>query len=61
MTGEADILRPLVEACLDNDPVKHLSKVELSEKITPLKVGDMLSAKNEDTLRQPITSYVGGD
>ena len=61
MTGEAEILRPLVEACLDNDPVKRPSIVELSKKIKPLKVGDMLSTKNEDTLKQSITSYVGGD
>ena len=51
MTGEAEILRPLVEACLDNDPVKHPSILELSEKIKSLKVGHMQSAKNEDTLK----------
>ena len=38
MTGEAEVLRPLVEACLDNDPVKRPSIAELSEKIKPLKV-----------------------
>ena len=38
MRGEAEMLRPLVEACLDNDPVKHPSIVELLEKIKPLKV-----------------------
>ena len=38
MTGEAEVLRPLVEACLHNDPVKRPSIVELSEKIKPLKV-----------------------
>ena len=38
MRGEAEVLRPLVEACLDNDPVKRPSIVELSEKIRPLKV-----------------------
>ena len=38
MTGEAEVLRPLVEACLDNDPVKRPSIVELSEKIKSLKV-----------------------
>ena len=38
MTGEAEVLRPLVEACLDNDPVKRPSILELSEKIKPLKV-----------------------
>ena len=38
MKGEAKVLRPLVEACLDNDPVKRPSIVELSEKIKPLKV-----------------------
>ena len=36
--GEAEVLRPLVEACLDNDPVKRPSILELSEKIKPLKV-----------------------
>ena len=35
---EAEMLRPLVEACLDNDPVKRPSIAELSEKIKPLKV-----------------------
>ena len=38
MRGEAKVLRPLVEACLDNDPVKRPSIVELSEKIKSLKV-----------------------
>ena len=38
MRGEAKVLRPLVEACLDNDPAKRPSIVELSEKIKPLKV-----------------------
>ena len=38
MKGEAETLRPLVEACLDNDPVKRPSIVDLSEKIKPLKV-----------------------
>ena len=38
MRGEAEVLRPLVEACLDNDAVKRPSIVELSEKIKPLKV-----------------------
>ena len=38
MTGEAEALRPLVEACLDNDPAKRPSIVVLSEKIKPLKV-----------------------
>ena len=38
MRGEAEVLRPLVEACLDNDPVKRPSIVELAEKIKPLKV-----------------------
>ena len=37
MTGEAMVLRPLVEACLDNDPAKRPSILELSEKIKPLK------------------------
>ena len=38
MIGEAKILRPLVEACLDNDPVKRPSILELSKRIKPLKV-----------------------
>ena len=38
MTGEAEVLRPLVEACLDNDPVKRPSIIELSERILALKV-----------------------
>ena len=38
MTGEAEVLRPLVEACLDNDPVKRPSIIQLSEKVKPLKV-----------------------
>ena len=33
MTEEAEVLRPLVEACLDNNPVKRPSILELSEKI----------------------------
>ena len=38
MTGEAEVLRPLVEVCLDNDPVKRPSIAELSERILALKV-----------------------
>ena len=38
MAGEAEVLRPLVESCLDNDPVKRPSIKELSERIKPLKV-----------------------
>ena len=38
MRGEAEVLRPLIEACLDNDPVKRPSILELSAKIKPLKV-----------------------
>ena len=38
MTGEAEVLRPLVEACLHSDPVKRPSILELSEKIKPMKV-----------------------
>ena len=38
MTGEAEVLRPLVKACLHNDPVKRPSISELSEKIKALKV-----------------------
>ena len=33
MTGKAEVLRPLVEACLHNNPVKRPSIFELSEKI----------------------------
>ena len=62
MTGKVEILRPLVEACLDIDPVKRPSILELSEKIKPLKVGDMQSAKMKTLYNtKPITSYVGGD
>ena len=35
MTGEAEVLKPLLEACLDNDPVKRPSIVELLEKVKP--------------------------
>ena len=38
MTGEAEVLRPLIAACLDNDPVKRPSILDLSEKIKPWKV-----------------------
>ena len=38
MTGEADVLRPLVEACLDNDPAKRPSMNRLSEKMKEIKV-----------------------
>ena len=38
MTGEAKTLRPLVEACLDNDPIKRPSIFELSEKMKTTKV-----------------------
>ena len=38
VTGEAEILRPMIEACLDNDPVKRPSITELSGRIKPLKV-----------------------
>ena len=37
MRGEAEMLRPLVEACLDNDPVKRPSILDMCKKI-PLKV-----------------------
>ena len=36
--GEAEMLRPLIEACLNNDPTKRPSVMELSEIIKPLKV-----------------------
>ena len=38
MTGEAEMLRPLVEACLDDDPTRRPPITHLSEKIKPLKV-----------------------
>ena len=38
MTGEAEVLRPLVDACLHNDPVKCPSILQLSAEIKPLKV-----------------------
>ena len=38
MTAEAKVLIPLVEACLDNDPVNRPSILELSKKIKSLKV-----------------------
>ena len=38
MTGEAEVLKPLVEACLHNNPVKRPSILQLSEKAKPLKV-----------------------
>ena len=38
MTGEAEVLRTLVEACMDNDPVKRPSILQLLEKIKPLQV-----------------------
>ena len=47
MRGEAEVLRPLVEACLDNDPVKRPSILELSEKIKPLQVCSCHSCSTE--------------
>ena len=38
MTGEAKALRSLVEACLDNDPVKRPSISWLSRKMSEIKV-----------------------
>ena len=38
VTGEAEVLRPMIEACLDNDPVKRPLIAELSDCIKPLKV-----------------------
>ena len=38
MTGEAKALRPLVESCLDNDPLKRPPIFELSEKIKAIMV-----------------------
>ena len=38
MTDEAKMLRPLVESCLDNDPVKRPAIAYMSRIIGPLKV-----------------------
>jgi len=38
LTGDAKMLRSLVEACLDNDPAMRPPITHLSEKIKPLKV-----------------------
>ena len=38
ITGETMVLQPLVEACLDNNPMMRPSTTELLEKIKPLKV-----------------------
>ena len=38
MTGEAEVLRSLVESCLDNDPIKRPSIAYVSKMIAPLKV-----------------------
>jgi len=38
MTEEAKVLRPLIESCLDNDPVKRPSIAHVSKMIGPLKV-----------------------
>ena len=38
MTGEAEVLRPLVETCLDNDPAQRPSIKELALKIEKFKV-----------------------
>ena len=38
ITEEADVLRPLIESCLDNDPVRRPLIVHVSEMIRPLKV-----------------------
>ena len=53
MTGEAEVLRPLVEACLDNDPVKRPSILQVSERIKPLKVCSYHSYCVTTTLRLP--------
>ena len=42
MTGEAKALRPLVEACLDNDPAKRPAISWLSKKMTEIKVSMLL-------------------
>ena len=43
LTGEAEQLRPLVEACLDNDPAIRPPITHLSEIIKPLKVCNVYS------------------
>ena len=55
--GEAEVLRPLVEACLDNNPVKRPSIVELSEKIKPLKVCSCHSVLHAAIYMYCILSY----
>ena len=51
ITGEAEALRPLIEACLDNDPVKRPSILELSEKLKTLQV-----CLDHDTVKRPFIS-----
>ena len=41
MTGEAEMLRPLVEACLDNDPTQRPFVKDLIPKIEKFKVDDI--------------------
>ena len=42
MIGEAKALRPLVEVCLDNDPAKRPSIIQLSKKMSEIKVSMLL-------------------
>ena len=48
MKGEAEVLRPLVEACLDNDPVKRPSILEVSKEIKPVKVSQVIATVSVD-------------
>ena len=43
MVGEVELLKPLVEACLDNDPAMRPPISHLSEMIKPLKVCNLCS------------------
>ena len=38
MTGETEVLTPLMKDCINNDPTMRPSMFELSSKIKPLKV-----------------------
>ena len=54
MTGEAEVLRSLVESCLDNDPVKRPSIAYVSKMIAPLKV----CVQDDCTTKGIAISYV---
>ena len=46
LTGEAEVLRQLIETCLDNDPTKRPPMTHLAEMIKPLKVCNICSVSN---------------